>query len=74
MAGYRKVIASREDDLVHLGEGDASLINTQRNIATRLEWIDEWGKLLTIFTLAFGSIIGFVYLYQGWIESTRVHI
>jgi hypothetical protein len=73
MAGYRRMIANHEDDLVHLGDADARLITAQKGVATRLTVIDKWGKILTMVTVAFGLVIGCVYLYQGWIEtSTRV--
>ena len=75
LAGYRKVIANREDDLVHLGEGDAGLIVAQKDTEERLALVDKWGKILTVVTLVLGLVIGAYYLYQGWIESAqKVHV
>lgn len=75
LAGYRKLVSNREDDMVHLGDSDAGLISTQKNVAERLSGIDKWGKILTVVTLVFGLVIASIYLYQGWIESTqKIHI
>ena len=75
LAGYRKVVASREDDLVHLGDTDSGLIAAQRNTEERLAMIDKWGKILTVITLVLGLVIGVFYLYQGWLESAqKVHV
>ena len=71
MAGYRKLVANHEDDLVHLGDGDARLISNQRNVGERLSSIDKWGKILTIVTVVFGVVLGSIYLYQGWVESAQ---
>ena len=75
LAGYRKLIANREDDMVHLNEGDVRLVSDQSAVAERLSGIDKWGKVLTVVTLVFGLVIGTIYLYQGWVESVqKVHI
>lgn len=75
MAGYRKLVARRDDELVHLGDGDATLINAQSDVAERLTWIDKWGQILTLLTVLFGLILGSVFLYQGWIASAqKIHI
>jgi len=75
LAGYRKMVANREDDLVHLHDGDSGLITAQKSVADRLGWIDKWGKILTVLTLVFGLAIASVYLYQGWIESAqKIHV
>lgn len=72
LAGYRKMVSRNEDDLVHLSEADATLVNNQKSIATRLEWIDKWGKILTVVTLIFGIIVAGIYLYNGWMASGQL--
>ena len=75
LAGYRKWIANREDDTVHLADGNSRLVAEQMSVAARLSGVDRWGKVLTVVTLVFGLVIGTIYLYQGWIESAqKVHI
>jgi hypothetical protein len=72
MAGYRKMIARGGDALVHLGTLDGGLVNAQRDVAERLGWIDQWGKILTLVTVVLGLVLVSYYLYGGWIESMRL--
>ena len=72
LAGYRSLVDRSEDDLVHLGDADTPTIKHQSTVASRLEFIDTWGKKLTIVTGSFGLILGAIYLYSGWIEATQL--
>ena len=72
LAMYRKVVARSEDDLVHLGEADDRLVNQQKTVASRLEFIDRWERILTIVTIAFGLVVGVLYLYNGWMDSSTL--
>jgi urease accessory protein UreF len=72
LAMYRKLVARSEDDLVHLGEADERLVNQQKTVASRLETIDRWERVLTTFTIAFGLVIGAIYLYRGWMDSSQL--
>jgi len=74
LAGYRRLVANHEDDLVHLGDADAVVINAQKSMADRLSWIDKWGKILTVLTVALGLVLGSIYLYQGWTDSAKIQI
>ena len=69
---YRKLVARSEDDLVHLGEGSERLVTQQKTVASRLEFIDRWERILTTVTIAFGLVVGALYLYNGWIDSSRL--
>jgi hypothetical protein len=72
LAGYRQLVAHHEDDTVHLRDTEASMIQQQTSLARRLEWIDRWGKVLTAFTLAMGLVLVGIYLYHGWVESSKL--
>jgi hypothetical protein len=67
----RKRISSGEDDTLHVMEGDASMIPHQQEIAHKLEVIDRWGKSLTAVTVAFGLILGLLWVYQGWVAASN---
>src|SRR5690349_21001596 len=71
LALYRKFVSMKEDDYLHIGEGEAGLIPQQVAVGNRLEWIDKWGKALTVVTVLLGLGLAAAYLYQGWIASTR---
>ena len=67
LALYRKVVSAREEDLVHLGPGEERQIPEQVALATKLNGIDRWGKILTVITIAIGLAMAALYLYQAWL-------
>jgi hypothetical protein len=60
---YRRLVASGEDDFLHL-EGNIRL--SQAALAHKLESIDRWGKTLTVVVVLSGLALACVYLYQVW--------
>jgi hypothetical protein len=64
LALYRKFVTMREDDLIHIGEGEEKLIPQQLDIAHRIAVVDRWGEILTVLTAAYGLVLGAIYLYQ----------
>ena len=67
LALYRKFVSHfREDDLLHLAEGEAKLIPSQVAAARSLERIDFWGKALTVVDVLFGLTLLAVALYRAW--------
>ena len=48
LALYRRVVANKEDDYVHVSVDVAA---QQTAVAKKLEVIDKWGKILTIVEL-----------------------
>ncbi len=64
LALYRKTLASREDDIVHVSTGDKA-ISAQLGVAQRLEKIDFWGKTLTIVLVVYGLALGGILIYQA---------
>ena len=69
LAAYRRMIALREDDFIHVTEGEAKAIPEQIATARKLDVLDYWGKKLTILAAASGVLLGLVYLYQLWNQS-----
>ena len=67
LALYRKLVSAREEDLVHLGPGEERHIPEQLALASKLEGIDRWGKILTVITIAIGLAVAALYLYQAWL-------
>jgi predicted cobalt transporter CbtA len=66
----RKMIASHEDDSLHVLEGNA--LAEQTAVAHKLESIDKWGKILTVVAVLIGLFVGGAYLYQFWVHSTQI--
>lgn len=70
LAIYRKAVASHEDDTVHLsGGGDA--VQEQVAVASKLNAIDKWGKLLTVVLVVYGLVVVGMYIMQMWETSSK---
>jgi len=64
LIAYRKLVSSQEEETLHLA--DAAEANHQAVIARKLEWIDKWGKLLTVIALVYGLLLATAYTYHVW--------
>jgi len=69
LAVYRRIIALREDDCIHVAAAEAGNILGQISIAHKLEVVDRWGKILTILAVSSGVVLGAAYLYYLWNQS-----
>jgi hypothetical protein len=63
---YRRIVSAGEDDMIHVSDAGASIASHQVSVAQKLDQIDKWGKMLTVITVAYGVILGAVYMYQSW--------
>lgn len=68
LAVWRKVVATHEDDTIHVLE-DAATVQNQAAVATRLAVIDRWGKVLTAVAVVYGLGVAVLYVYQVWVRS-----
>ena len=66
---YRKILSMKEDDYLHIAEGEAKLIPRQIHLARKLDWIDKVGEALTAITVVLGLVLVGLYLYQAWKAS-----
>jgi hypothetical protein len=69
LALFRKFVANREDDYIHVGPGQEKYIPRQTELAKRLTAIDHWGKIVTGVTAVFGLALAAAALYQAWRAS-----
>ena len=60
----RKMVASKEDDQLHVLDGVPAVATQQVTVAHKLDVIDKWGKILTVITVLFGLVIGALYVYS----------
>ncbi|MBS1854000.1 MAG: hypothetical protein JST11_01440 [Acidobacteria bacterium] len=65
----RKMVAAKEDDNIHVMSGPNP---EQALIATKLEVIDKWGKILTVITLIFGLALAALYIYSVFVGRPSV--
>ncbi|MBS1872711.1 MAG: hypothetical protein JSU00_05825 [Acidobacteria bacterium] len=68
LALYRRTVALKEDDYLHVGNDVAA---QQVALAKRLADIDKWGKILTIAAAVFGLILLALFLYNGWMNPPK---
>ena len=59
----RKMVASKEDDQLHVLHGATT---EQVSVASRLDTIDKWGKILTVVAVLLGLAIATVYVYSSF--------
>jgi hypothetical protein len=70
MLVWRRVVARGEDDTLHVLQGETLV--QQTTMAHKLDTIDKWGKALTVIAVAFGLLLAGLYVYQVWMQSTRI--
>jgi len=71
LAIYRSILASKDDETVHISDLEAPLIAQQTAIAARLTMIDRVGKSLTVVVLLYGLALAGIWVYQVWEQSSR---
>ncbi len=73
LIGYRKVVANGEDDMLHVSNAEIG-VSRQTDIANRLESVDRWEKMLILLTAVYGTVLGAIYLYKGWIDANTASL
>ena len=71
MAAYRQVVARRDDQSLHLIEGE-KLIAEQTRAYKKIKTIDLWGQSLIVVAIVYGLALAAIYLYHVWQESTKI--
>lgn len=72
LAIYRNVIASHEDETIHVLAGDAPQVAAQAKLSRRLETIERWGKMLTVILVVYGLLIVAMYSYYLWQQGAKL--
>jgi hypothetical protein len=65
LVAYRKLVSLQEEETLHLT--NAAEANHQAVIARKLDWIDKWGKLLTVVAVVYGVLLATAYTYYVWL-------
>ena len=66
---YRRSIAQKEDDTIHVLE-DAALVPEQVAIAAKLEKVDRMGKIVTIVAVVYVLVLAALFVYQQWARQS----
>ena len=68
LAFYRKLVADREDDSIHVGTGEEGIVAKQKHLAAKLVVLDRCGKMLTAITAAYGLLIVIFSVHEAWLR------
>lgn len=66
LAVYRKMLATQEDDSLHVSEGSSRLVPQQIAHAQRIQVVEKWGKSLTLVVVIAGLIMAAIYFWGVW--------
>jgi len=72
LAIYRNMMASHEDETIHVLDGDTPQIAAQVKLSHKLEVIERWGKILTAVVVIYGFSIAAMYLYYVWQQGAKL--
>jgi hypothetical protein len=72
LAIYRNMMASHEDETIHVLDRDTPAVAEQVKLSRKLELIERWGKLLTIVVVVYGLVIASMYLYFIWQQGAQL--
>lgn len=72
---WRKTVASKEDDNLHVLDGSSVEKSAEQvAVAQKLDLIDKWGKIATVVVVVYGVILGGLYVWQSWVQNTSVGV
>jgi hypothetical protein len=73
LALYRKVLTFHGDDeFLHLSASEEKLIPHQVTLARKLDFVDRWGKTLTVCCAVFGIVIAAMFVILTWQASLQI--
>ena len=72
MIAWRKVVSRGDDETLHVM--DAGAVSHQVDVSHKLDTIDKGGKILTAVTVVYGLVLGALYMYQSWVEMSRIGV
>ena len=71
LAIYRNLLASHEDESIHVSEAEAGQVVAQKQVFKKLNKVEFWGKLLTVVTILYGLAIAGAFLYEQWQKTSQ---
>jgi hypothetical protein len=65
LALYRKFLAMREDDYIHIEGWRAPQVAAQETMARKMHAIDRFGETLSVLTVLGGLVLAFAWVYAA---------
>jgi hypothetical protein len=69
LAVYRRIVASDEDDMLHVRDSEVKLNELQQKVDRKLTLIDRWGQALTVVAVVYGLALSGAFLYGEYVKS-----
>jgi len=66
---WAMIASYREDDTVHLADGEEGEIDRQIRNEQRMRMIERWRMALSLSTVIGGVLVLGLYIYQGFTQS-----
>lgn len=70
LAVYRASVAQKQDFHLHFEGAEKQDVGAQLSVASRLAWIDRWGKILTVMAVVYFVALAGLLVYQQWLRSS----
>jgi hypothetical protein len=70
--GYHKLVERKEDDFLHTNDPGGVIMTKQASVAHSLENIEKAERILIFATIAWGLIVGCIFIYTQWQASSRL--
>jgi cell division protein FtsL len=64
-------VAGREDASIHMLESTGEA-EQQQVMNQEISKIDHWGKILTLVLVVYGIILAGIYIYQSWVQTSKI--
>lgn len=71
LAVSRMRVARREDATVHVLESERE-VEKQQMLTRKIAKFDWWVHLLTVVLVVYGIVLGSIYTYHAWVQSSKV--
>lgn len=68
---WRKTVAINEDDNLMLNAASVEKNAEQVVVTKKLDFIDRWGKIVTVAAVVYGVILGGLYAWHSWIQNAK---
>jgi len=68
---WRKIVAGKEDDSLHVNSGT---LTDQTSLAQKLDQIDKWGKIMTVVAVLLGLLVAAAYVYGQFVGRASMGV
>jgi len=71
---YRLRLGRRDDVTLDVLASDPGVLAHQKEAVHKIKVIDVWGQTLTVLAFLYGLAIVGYYLYNVWLEGTKIQM